>query len=133
MGDFNVPVHDPEARLDHATERYEELRDQMEAAGFADLWAEHGVGPGHTCTFSVASDLPPDPDEPDAVLDDRDADPVNEAGERIDFLWLSVPTGLTVDVERPRRWSFPGRGVRGGPAGSLSDHLALSATLHLRR
>jgi endonuclease/exonuclease/phosphatase family metal-dependent hydrolase len=132
VGDFNVPVHDPEPRLDHDTERYEELRNAMEAAGFADQWAQYGVGPGHTCSFAAATDLPADPSEPDAVLDDPDTDPRAIAGERIDFFWLSVPAGVTVEVERPRRWAFPGRGVRGGPAGSLSDHLALSATLHLR-
>jgi endonuclease/exonuclease/phosphatase family metal-dependent hydrolase len=133
VGDFNVPVHDPEPRLRHDTERYEELRDRMEAAGFADQWAAHGVGPGHTCTFAHAAELPPDPDEPDAVLDDPVADPQTSPGERIDFFWLSVPDGITVDVDRPRRWAFPGRGVRGGRGGSLSDHLALSTTLHLRR
>jgi len=133
VGDFNVPVHDPEPKLPDPAARYQELAERLAAAGFRDLWLEHGVGPGHTCTFSTPADLPPDPDEPDAVADDPDADPATAAGERIDFFWLSVPDGAEVEVDRLRRWAFPDRGVRGGRGGSLSDHLALSTTLHLRR
>lgn len=131
VGDFNVAAHDPDPTLANPTDRYDDLRLRMASLGAVDLWAEHGVGPGPTCTFSTAADLPPDPDEPDRVSDD--AGPDAGSGERIDYLWFAPPTeGRTVvDVDRPRRWAFPDRGVQGGPAGSLSDHLALSVTLHL--
>lgn len=131
VGDFNVAAHDPDPTLANPTDRYDDLRLRMASLGAVDLWAEHGVGPGPTCTFSTAADLPPDPDEPDRVSDD--AGPDAGSGERIDYLWFAPPTeGRTVvDIDRPRRWAFPDRGVQGGPAGSLSDHLALSVTLHL--
>lgn len=129
VGDFNVVAHHPtgeDPTADHC-----DLAERMGRAGLRDLWASDGIGPGHTCTFASPSDLPPDPDEPDRVLDDADASAADAPGERIDYLWLSTPPQLSVDVERPRRWAFPGRGATGGPAGSLSDHLALSVTLHL--
>jgi hypothetical protein len=97
------------------------------------VWAEHGIGAGHTCTFASPDELPPDPGEPDQVADDANSGPraAVSRSERIDYLWLSVPDGVRVGVDRPRRWAFPGRVGRGGPAGSLSDHLALSVTLRL--
>lgn len=130
VGDLNVGALD-EAGTE-PTSRYEDLVERMARAELVDLWAEHGVGPGHTCTFDGPDDLPPDPDEPDQVVDDPAADPRAIAGERIDYLFLHVPEGVEVEVERPRRWAFPRTGVTGGVAGSLSDHLALSTTLHLR-
>jgi hypothetical protein len=131
VGDFNVPVDDPDPVLADPGERWRDFAARMGAAGLTDLWAAHGVGPGHTCSFTDPADLPADPDDPDLVADDPDGDPATSAGERIDFLWLSVPDGVDVEVGRPRRWAFPGRGARGGPAGSLSDHLALSTTLRI--
>lgn len=133
VGDFNVKRHNPS--LAQESDDYEDLAVRLRRIGMEDEWAAHGVGPGHTCTFADAADLPPEPGEPDQVVDDPDADPVAGARERIDYLWLApaADRSLTIDVDRPRRWAFPGRGVRGGPAGSLSDHLALSVTLHLRR
>lgn len=132
VGDFNVQRHN--ASLVDPSDDYEDLAVRLRRIGLADQWAAHGVGPGHTCTFTAAADLPPDPEEPDRVLDDPDGDPATAAGERIDYLWLAPAAdgSIAVDVDRPRRWAFGGRGVRGGPGGSLSDHLALSATLHLR-
>src|SRR4051794_5841212 len=129
VGDFNVAEHDPDPALDDPTERYCDLADRMTSTGLEDLWRAHGIGPGHTCSFKVPADVPADPDEPDAVADDPKADPLTSPGERIDYLWLSAPDGVRVDVARPRRWAFPGRGRRGGRAGSLSDHLAVSTTL----
>lgn len=131
VGDMNVPAHDPDPALDDPTERYRDLAGRFAALGLHDLWVGHGVGPGHSCTFSDPADLPPDPEEPDLVVDDPEADPLTSPGERIDHLWLHVPDGLRVDVARPRRWAFTGRGPTGGPAGSLSDHLAVSTTLTL--
>lgn len=133
VGDFNVAAHDPDPALADPTDRYDDLRLRMASLGATDLWAEHGVGPGPTCTFATADDLPADPDDPDRVADDPTATPLEGSGERIDYLWYAPPSegSTTVAVDRPRRWAFPGRGVRGGPAGSLSDHLALSVTLHL--
>lgn len=133
VGDFNVSTHDPEPRLGDPGERYRELAEHLAPLAVTDLWADQGVGAGHSCTFESPADLPPDPDEPDMVADDASADAATATGERIDYLWLAQATDATVAVraERPRRWAFTGRGVRGGPAGSLSDHLALSVTLHL--
>ena len=111
-------------------EHYRDLTQHMAQAELVDLWATDGIGPGPTCTFTKPSDLPPDPDEPDRVLDPGPED--DSIGERLDYLWLYRPRGLDVTVERPRRWSFGGRGFTGGPAGSLSDHLALSVTVHVR-
>lgn len=132
-GDFNVQRHNP--RLADPSADHDDLAVRLRRLGFVDLWAEHGVGPGHSCTFTDAAQLPPDPDEPDRVADDPEGDPTTTIGgpERIDYLWLApaLDGSVAVEVERPRRWAFPERGVRGGPAGSLSDHLALSVTLHL--
>jgi hypothetical protein len=132
VGDFNVRAHD-ERTLPDPQARYHDLAERLARIGLVDVWAAHGVGPGSTCTFEAAEDLPPDPDEPDRVLDDPDASPATSPGERIDYLWLAQPEGLAIEVDRPRRWAFSGRDARGGPAGSLSDHLALSATLRLTR
>ncbi|HRW38778.1 MAG: hypothetical protein KDB04_10895 [Acidimicrobiales bacterium] len=128
-GDLNVRADDPDPRLASPDERYRDLAAHLDRAGLHDVWADHGRGPGPTCTFADPADLPPDPDEPDRVVD-RDDD---ASGERIDYLWLRIPPSIEgrVAVGRPRRWAFSGRGVRGGPAGSLSDHLALSVALHL--
>src|SRR5690606_19567667 len=135
LGDFNVCAHDPDPSLDDPTSRYRDLADRLEPLGLRDVWAEHGIGLGHSCTFTDPADLPADPDEPDMVFDDPDIpdDPGDAPGERIDYLWVAPPRdgGVTVQVDRPRRWAFSGRGVKGGPAGSLSDHLALSTTLHI--
>jgi endonuclease/exonuclease/phosphatase family metal-dependent hydrolase len=131
VGDFNVMATDPDPVLPEPQARYRDLAERLAALELVDVWAGHGVGPGHTCTFTDPADLPPDPDEPDQVADNPDDDAAHAAGERIDYLWLATPHGTTVTVDRPRRWAFTGRGVRGGPAGSLSDHLALSVTLHL--
>jgi hypothetical protein len=128
VGDLNVPAHDP--TLEDPSSRYRDLAGRLGALGLRDLWADHGVGPGPTCTFTDADQLPADPDEPDRVADDP-ATGGAPVGERIDYLWLATPPGATVRVDRPRRWAFPGRGVTGGPAGSLSDHLLLSVTLHV--
>jgi endonuclease/exonuclease/phosphatase family metal-dependent hydrolase len=130
VGDFNVRAVDDRTHPDPQA-RYRDLADRLARLGLVDLWATHGVGPGPTCTFDTADDLPPDPDEPDLVVDDPEASPATAAGERIDYLWLARPEGSTVEVDRPRRWAFSGRPARGGPAGSLSDHLALSVTLRL--
>ncbi|MEO6988867.1 MAG: endonuclease/exonuclease/phosphatase family protein, partial [Aquihabitans sp.] len=135
LGDFNVSAHDPDPRLNDPTSRYRDLVDHLEPLGLRDVWADHGIGPGATCSFTDRSDLPSDPDDADQVVDDPEASPATSAGERIDYLWVASPTdgSTSVHVDRPRRWAFTGRGVQGGPAGSLSDHLALSTTLHLRR
>lgn len=136
VGDFNVRAHDPD--LDDPTQRYDDLRLRMERLGLVDVWAAHGVGNGPTCTFETAADLPPDPDEPDQVDDDPSTEPGTSLRERpmerLDYLWFAPPSegDVEVSLDRPRRWAFPERGVTGGPAGSLSDHLALSVTLHLR-
>ncbi|WP_421120781.1 endonuclease/exonuclease/phosphatase family protein [Aquihabitans daechungensis] len=131
VGDFNVMAHDADPALPDPQARYRDLAERLARVGLTDVWAAHGVGPGHTCTFRSAEDLPADPDERDQVDDDPDASPADAPGERIDYLWLAVPPGTTIGVDRPRRWAFTGRGVRGGPAGSLSDHLALSVTLRI--
>ena len=84
--------------------------------------------------MKVTADLaaqPPDDDHPDLVADHPHHDHTHP-GERIDYLWLAQPTtGRQVTADRPRRWGFPRPGVHGGLAGTLSDHLALSVTLHL--
>lgn len=130
MGDLNVAADDPDPILADPRVRYDELADRLGSIGLRDVWADHGIGPGHTCTFTDAVELPADRDDPDQVADIARADPETQPGERIDYLWLHVPEGIEVTVGRPRRWAFPGRPARGGPAGSLSDHLALSVTLH---
>ena len=139
-GDFNVSAHDRDPRLGDPTERYVDMCKILEPLGVSDLWANAGVGPGHTCTFDHPSDLPPDPEDRDRVLD-LDGDRSPTAGERIDYLWFAPPgsarpgsarPSAVITAERPRRWAFGGRDARGGPAGSLSDHLCLSVTLDIR-
>lgn len=129
VGDFNVQAHDPDPALTDPAARYRDLADRMATVGLHDVWARHGVGPGHTCTFRDPADLPADPDEPDRLLDDPDGDPATAPGERIDYLWAALPEDGSITLDRPRRWAFAGRGVQGGPAGSLSDHLLLSVTV----
>ena len=133
VGDLNVAAYDPDPDLADPTERYRDLSERLGSVGLVDLWAAHGVGPGHTCSFEHPDEIPAAPDDHDAVADDPLADPATAPGERIDYLWLAVPDGVTVEVDRPRRWAFRGRPARGGKAGSLSDHLALSTTLHVQR
>lgn len=135
VGDLNVCAHDHDAALHHPSDRYQDLSVRLRRIGLRDIWADHGVGHGHSCTFTDASDLPPEPSDADQVADDPNADPATSPGERIDYLWLApAPDGsVEVGVERPRRWAFSGRAAQGGPAGSLSDHLALSVTLNLSR
>ena len=128
VGDFNVPAWDHD--VDAHTAAYRDLAEHLDRAQLRDVWASHGIGPGPTASFAQEADVPPDPEVPDQVADLID-DASAIAGERIDHLWLSVPDGCSVAIERPRRWAFLGRGVAGGPAGSLSDHLALSVTLRL--
>lgn len=133
VGDLNVCAHDHDQTLHQPSDRYRDLAVPLRRLGFRDLWADHGVGPGHSCSFHVPADLPADGAEPDQVVDDPDGDPATSPGERIDYLWLApaADDAIVVTVDRPRRWAFAGRDARGGPAGSLSDHLALSVTLHL--
>lgn len=133
VGDLNVCANDDDEALHQPSDRYEDLAVRLGLLGFRDLWAEHGVGPGHSCSFHVPADLPADPNEPDQVVDDPDGDPTTSPGERIDYLWLAPAAegAIAVTVDRPRRWAFAGRDQRGGPAGTLSDHLALSVTVHL--
>ena len=121
VGDLNVPAFDPSAA--EPTAQYDDLAVRLERIGLVDLWAAQGVGSGHSCSFTSATDLPADPDEPDRVLDDPDSG-TDAPGQRIDYLWLAQPVdgGATVEAERPHRWAFPGRAATGGPAGSLSDH-----------
>lgn len=131
-GDFNVPAHDPRTP-DDPTGPYRDLLAHLAPLEVVDLWAADGVGPGPTCSFRRGDPLPPDPAFPDAVLDEDG--PPDGPGERIDYLFYAPPwrrSPTRAEVDRPRRWAFPGRAARGGPAGSLSDHLALSVTIHLR-
>lgn len=133
VGDFNVCAHDHEASLADPDERYRDLAARIGPLGLTDVWATQGVGAGHTCTFDGPADLPADPAEPDMVRDEPDDDPATAIGERIDYLWAgpSLDGTVRVEAQRPRRWAFTGRDARGGPAGSLSDHLALSVTIQL--
>jgi len=128
-GDLNVIAEHPGHPESAAT--YRDLLAHLAPLGGRDLWADLGVGDGPTCTFTAAADLPPDPADPDAVDDHVPAPP--PPAERIDYLWL-VPaaTGpLVATPARPRRLAFPGRAARGGPAGSLSDHLALAVDVEV--
>lgn len=140
-GDFNVAAHDTHPDFaDDPGRPYRELTERLAPLGVEDLWATHGLGAGSTATFDAPDQIPADPGEPDRVADLLDSDPGAAPGQRIDYLWFGpAPTGpenldrTTATVDRPRRWAFPRPQVRGGPAGSLSDHLALSVTLHLSR
>lgn len=132
VGDFNVAAHDLR-RPDDPQGYYRDLVEHLAPLELVDLWAEMGVGPGPTCSFRPGDRLPADPAFPDAVLD-QPGEP--GAGERIDYIWVARPwkrSRTQVEFDAPRRWAFTGRPARGGPAGSLSDHLALSVTVHLGR
>jgi hypothetical protein len=145
VGDFNVAAHDRRLRGDPGA-YHRDLVDHLAPLDLVDLWTTGGIGPGPTATFRRPAAIPADPALPDCVLDDPDdpddpaaapgGDGTSGEGDRIDYLWYSPPwrrARTTVQLDRPRRWAFPGRPARGGPAGSLSDHLALSVTVHLRR
>ena len=131
-GDMNVCAHDPDPNVAHdPTLRYREMRERLAPLEVVDVWAEHGVGPGHTCTFHHAFDLPSDPEHPDRVVDRAGEDEVAAPGERIDYLFVAQPEGRPITIGRPHRWAFHDRPAKGGPAGSLSDHLAISVDLDL--
>jgi endonuclease/exonuclease/phosphatase family metal-dependent hydrolase len=131
VGDFNVAASDD--RLpDDPTAYYRDLVEHLAPLEVVDLWADLGVGPGPTSSFGPTDPLTADPAFPDAVLDRSD----DASGQRIDYVWVAKPwrrARTKVEFDRPRRWAFPGRPARGGPAGGLSDHLALSVTAHLSR
>lgn len=138
MGDFNIRHHDTRPGFSDPRATYSDLTSALEPLGVRELWPTHGTGPGHTCTFADAAELPPADDEPDAVRDEAGDEPPGRTSERIDMAWLAgpdptigTPTTPTPKVTELRRWSFPDRGVTGGPAGSLSDHLGLSVGLAL--
>lgn len=134
VGDFNVAAHDPH-HPDGPTASRRDLMEILADLDVVDLWDRDGVGPGATCSFKSPSDLPTDAALPDCVADTAMDGSDTTPGERIDYLWYSPPwrrSSTSVELDRPRRWAFPHRPVRGGPAGSLSDHLALSVTVHLR-
>jgi len=136
VGDFNVARHDRRLRGD--TEAYHrDLLDHLSPLDVSDVWSTHGIGTGPTASFRDAVELPRDPVLADCVVDDPDESTDRPGpGDRIDYLWYSPPwrrARTRAELDRPRRWAFPGRAARGGPGGSLSDHLALSVTLHLNR
>ncbi|MCB1017446.1 MAG: hypothetical protein KDB10_20330 [Acidimicrobiales bacterium] len=139
VGDFNVDACSPDPA-------YGELAAAMGEAGFVDVWAEHGTGPGWTSDLLDRPDAiaTPDPEDPDRCLDvgaGRAADAGDggvEPGKRIDHAWLRAPAGgdgdaPTVTVRAIRRMAFP------RPAGAeghdelafLSDHLGLHLDLAL--
>ncbi len=136
MGDFNVAAHDRRTPED-PTAYYRDLLAHLAPLELVDLWAHQGVGPGPTSSFRRGDHLPTDPVLPDAVVDtDDDTRAADGPGDRIDYLWYAPPwrrSRTTAVLDRPRRWAFPGRPAKGGPAGTLSDHLALSVDVHLRR
>ena len=140
VGDFNVAAHDRRLRGDTGA-YHRDLVEHLAPLDVVDVWEERGIGPGPTATFADPRSIPSDPALPDCVVDHPDSDPTAQAaarasGDRIDYIWYSPPwrrARTKVELDRPRRWAFPGRGVRGGPAGSLSDHLAVSVTVHLQR
>ena len=123
VGDFNVEGIDPEA---HHARR---LRDSMAAAGFSDLWLEHGAGLGPTCNLLRLGDRI-GAEGPDGLCPD-DAHPPADA-ERIDYAFLrpgNVVTGVIRLARRslPRESHAPGHGA----LAFLSDHLGLHLELEL--
>ncbi|HRA34888.1 MAG TPA: endonuclease/exonuclease/phosphatase family protein [Acidimicrobiales bacterium] len=140
VGDFNVAAHDRRIPR-HPDAYYRDLVDHLAPLDVVDLWATDGIGQGPTAGFAPGDAIAADPALPDCVLDQPDdtpepGGPGRPPGDRIDYLWYSPPwrrARTTAQLDRPRRWSFPGRPARGGPAGGLSDHLALSVTIHLHR
>ncbi len=130
VGDFNIDALDP-------SPAYADLAAAMDDAGYDDVWAAHGEGPGPTCDLrSLAPGrAAPDPEDPDLCLDgDLDGEP---AGGRIDHAWLRRPRegdGVAVEVRAVRRAAFPrDPGAEGHEQlGFLSDHLGLHLELRLR-
>ncbi|MCU1354332.1 MAG: hypothetical protein JWM05_3541 [Acidimicrobiales bacterium] len=132
-GDLNVAAVDHTDPAD-PTARYGELLARLAPLGVVDAWSERGAGRGGTANFFPPTDLPLDPAEPDAVLDDPD-----EAGRfpesvRIDHALVALPgaTGGSgrAELGRVERWAFA-RAIRDGAAVPLSDHLGVSVELIL--
>ena len=128
VGDFNVAAGDPD---------YEQLRRAFDAAGFDDVWAIHGSGPGDTYCETPPRAIPcqPDPADP-RYCAERDEPPAGVRAKRIDYAWLQRPTDdhrLTVSVRTVRRRPFP----RDPSAEDheampyLSDHVALHLELEI--
>jgi endonuclease/exonuclease/phosphatase family metal-dependent hydrolase len=132
VGDFNIDALDD-------TSAYADLAALMNAAGFGDVWAEHGDGPGYTCDVRVLRDAicVSDPECPDLGLEPaapRSAEPAaNDVGKRIDYVWLRADGDVTATVAAVRRALFPrppdAPEVDKMPY--LSDHLGLHVELTL--
>lgn len=123
VGDFNVPA---------GSAAGERLQEVMAAAGYRDLWLDHGDGPGWTSDVMTLPELltTADPD------DDRfcaDPAPGHPDAQRIDYAFLRRPRDgePTVQVDAMRRRAF--RRDRRDPEAAimpfLSDHLALHLEL----
>jgi endonuclease/exonuclease/phosphatase family metal-dependent hydrolase len=135
VGDFNVPASDPHE--DPSDRDYRRMRSSFDRAGFEDVWARHGDGPGYTHFYDAPPGgiCRPDPSAPDFCAEPAEPPPGGLA-TRIDYAWLQRPTAdhrLAVAVSRLRRRSFPRRaGVEAFDVQPfLSDHLGLHLELRL--
>lgn len=135
VGDFNlVAAHSDEAPPAHV---YGGLRDRLDRAGFDDVWAGHGSGPGYTyCDRGHPADACRlDPVAPELCAEPA-APPAGKGAKRIDYAWLQRPDPAhraRVTVRSVRRRSFPrSPGAEGyGRVPHLSDHLGLHLELSL--
>ena len=123
VGDFNVQAGTPAG---------DRLEVAMRAAGYRDLWLDHGVGPGWTCDAIALGEAITAPDP----ADDRfcaDPAPPHEGADRIDYAFLQMPESDSppVTVRALRRRVFPRTPDKPehGTMGLLSDHVALHLDL----
>lgn len=123
VGDFNIEAGTP------AGERLVEV---MAAAGYRDLWVEHGEGPGWTVDVLSAGEMitATDPDDPRFCLEPA---PLHEGAARVDYAFLGMPEPasppVTVQAFRRRVFRRAPDGPDHGSMPYLSDHAALHLEL----
>jgi endonuclease/exonuclease/phosphatase family metal-dependent hydrolase len=122
VGDFNVPAGGPAG---------DRLHEVMDAAGYRDLWLDHGAGPGWTCDALVVGEPVTTPDLEDGRFCEEPAAHHPDA-ERLDYAFIgSAPPQPAVTVQSMRRRVFPRSSdcpeYESMPL--LSDHVALHLDL----
>ena len=126
VGDFNVAA---------GTAAGDRLNERMGAAGYRDLWLDHGVGSGWTSDPIAVGEAITRPDPMDRRFCDDPAEDHPDA-QRIDYAFWRQGDGEPpeVAVRTMRRRVFPRQpdGVDGEAMPLLSDHAALHLELEVR-
>lgn len=142
VGDFNIDAEGrgPNGRAPsvEGADAAARLAESMDRAGFDDVWARWGEGPGWTCDLLAEPErFPTDPSEPDLCAEPADPSRPGDHLARIDlaFLQRAVPGhDVEVEVQRIRRRPFerPADARSRDLITTMSDHLGLHLELEVR-